>query len=143
MSVEVRPVRDDDELAAVMALREAVFVREQEVPAELEVDGLDARATHLVALTRDQVVGTARLLVEDGDVKLGRLAVARDVRRRGIARRLLAAGEAWAREQGARRIVLGAQTYARELYAAAGYTARGETYIDAGIEHVRMERPLA
>lgn len=143
MSVEVRAVRDDGELRAAMALREAVFMGEQGVPRELERDGRDAQAAHLVALDDGTVVGTARLLADGDVVRLGRLAVAPTARRRGIARRLLEHAEGWARERGSRAVVLSAQTGARALYDAAGYRASGPTYTEAGIEHIRMERDLA
>ena len=69
--------------------------------------------------------------------------MAREARRRGIGAALLAAGEAEARAAGAERIVLNAQTQALGLYTAAGYEAQGEPFMEAGIEHVRMERRLA
>ena len=65
-----------------------------------------------------------------------------DARRRGIASKLLDRAEAEARAAGARRLVLHAQTYARALYETAGYRARGKLFIEAGIEHVAMERVL-
>jgi predicted GNAT family N-acyltransferase len=141
--VEVRAVRDPGEREAALALRHEVFVDEQQVPAELEVDEHDAGATHLVALERGRVLATCRLVVGDGAVRLGRLAVARAARRQGLATRLLEAADAWARAHGARTLVLSAQTHACGLYEAAGYRRHGPPYDEAGIEHVRMERRLA
>jgi len=141
--VDVREIRDEDELQAAIDLRREVFVGEQGVPLCLEVDDHDPVAIHLVAVERGRVMGTLRLL-DDGDAaRLGRLAVQRAARRRGLARRLLDAAEAWAREHGRRRIVLSAQTYALTLYEGAGYVRQGDVYTEAGIEHVRMERDLA
>jgi len=139
----VREARDRGERDAAVRLRHAVFVGEQQVPVALERDGRDDAATHLVALREDAVVGTVRLLPHGDAVLLGRLVVAREARRRGVATELLRASEAWARERGAARIVLSAQTYARALYEAAGYRSRGPLYEEAGIEHVQMERDLA
>jgi predicted GNAT family N-acyltransferase len=143
VEVEVRAVRDPGEREAAMALRHEVFVDEQRVPAELEVDEHDPAATHLVALQRGRVLATCRLVADDGAVRLGRLAVARAARRRGLATRLLEAAETWARDHGARALVLSAQTHACGLYEAAGYQRHGLPYDEAGIEHVRMERDLA
>ncbi len=140
---EVREVRGRAELEAALALRRDVFVGEQGVAPELELDGHDDEAAHLVAVQDGRVLATARLLPRDGTVLLGRLVVARDARRRGLAAALLRAAEAWARARGAPRIVLSAQTYARALYEAAGYEARGTPYEEAGIQHVQMERELA
>jgi predicted GNAT family N-acyltransferase len=136
---EVREARDDGERAAAMAIRHAVFVEEQHVPVELEVDGRDDEAVHLVAVRDGTVVATCRLLAHGATVHLGRLAVAASARRQGIAQLILQAAEAWARAHGARRLALSAQTYAAGLYLAAGYATVGEPFMEAGIEHVDME----
>ena len=141
--MEIRLARDDAERAAALALRHDVFVVEQHVPLADEVDGRDAEALHLVAVDRDEVVGTCRLLAAGETVKLGRMAVARAARRRGIASRLLQECEARARALGARRIALSAQTDALALYERAGYESYGERFMDAGIEHLMMEKRLA
>lgn len=143
MSAEVRPARDAGEREAALALRLAVFCEEQGVAPEEELDGRDGEALHLVAVERGRVIGTCRLLTEGDTAKLGRMAVARDARRRGVGRLLLAAAEAHARDAGSGRVALAAQTGARPLYASAGYVARGGPFIDAGIVHVMMEKRLA
>jgi predicted GNAT family N-acyltransferase len=142
-AVEVRAVRDDDELRAALALREKVFVGEQGVPLSLEVDDHDPIATHLVVVEDGRVLATTRLLDAGDVVKLGRLAVVREARRRGLARALLQESERRARAEGKRAIVLSAQTYACELYRGAGYVQRGGVFMEAGIEHVMMELRLA
>ena len=141
--VDIRRSRDETERAAAADLRIRVFCGEQGVSPSEEFDGRDAEATHLVAVEDGVVLGTCRLLGAGDTVRLGRLAVAREARRRGIGAALLAAGEAEARAAGAERIVLNAQTQALGLYTAAGYEAQGEPFMEAGIEHVRMERRLA
>ena len=140
--IEVREARDDAERAAAMAIRHAVFVEEQEVPVELEVDGLDDEAAHLVAVRDGTVVATLRLLAHGATVHLGRLAVDASARRQGVAAMLVRAAGEWARARGARRLLLSAQTYATGLYVAAGYVAVGSPYLEAGIEHVDMELDL-
>ncbi len=143
MTIDVRPAAGREELDAALALRRAVFVGEQGVSVAEEVDGRDGKALHLVAIADGELVGTCRLLVDGERVKLGRMAVAAAARRRGVGLALLRAADAHARRLGGRRIVLGAQTQARSLYERAGYRAFGETFLDAGLEHVRMEKPLA
>ena len=143
MTFELREVADDAELARAFALRKEVFTDEQGVPEALDIDEHDATATHLVAVDDDGTLVATCRLVHDGDmVKLGRLVVKRSARRRGIAADLLAEAERRARAAGAGRLVLSAQTYAMPLYEQAGYVAHGDTYDDAGIEHIWMERPL-
>jgi predicted GNAT family N-acyltransferase len=141
---EVRPARDADEVRAALALRHEVFVVEQGVPLAEEVDEHDETdAVHLVAVEDGRVVATCRLVADGEMVKLGRMAVGAAARRRGIASRLLAEGEARARALGARRIALAAQTGALGLYERAGYAPYGERFMDAGIEHLMMEKHLA
>jgi ElaA protein len=140
--VEIREARDDAERAAAMAIRHAVFVVEQHVPVELELDGRDDEAAHLVAVRDGAVVATCRLLAHGATVHLGRLAVDAAARRQGVAQEMLRAAADWARAQGARRVALSAQTYAAGLYAGAGYRRVGDPYIEAGIEHVDMELDL-
>jgi predicted GNAT family N-acyltransferase len=137
---EVRPARDAREVRAALALRHEVFVVEQRVPLEEEVDRHDETALHLVAVDGGRVVATCRLVDEGGTSKLGRMAVAASARRRGLASALLAEAEARARKGGAARIALAAQTGALALYERAGYTAYGDRFLDAGIEHVMMEK---
>jgi predicted GNAT family N-acyltransferase len=139
---EVRPARGAGEVDAALALRHEVFVVEQRVPIEEEIDAHDETALHLVAVDGGRVVATCRLVREGETVKLGRMAVAAGARGHGLASALLAEAEARARALGAARIALAAQTGALGLYERAGYTAYGERFLDAGIEHVMMARDL-
>ena len=141
---DVRPARGEDEVRAALRLRHDVFVVEQRVPPEEEIDAHDATAVHLIGVDADRAVVATCRLVSDGDtVKLGRMAVAAGARRRGLASALLAEAEARARALGARRIALAAQTGALGLYERAGYSAYGERFLDAGIEHLMMARDLS
>jgi predicted GNAT family N-acyltransferase len=139
---EVRRMRGDDELRAALALRHDVFCVEQGVPSHEELDGRDHEGLHLVAVFEGEVVATCRLLMVGPTAQFSRLAVRSSLRRRGIASALLELAEQEARAAGASRVVLHAQTYARELYEQAGYRTRGRVFVEAGIEHVAMERQL-
>ncbi|HEV7774586.1 MAG TPA: GNAT family N-acetyltransferase [Conexibacter sp.] len=142
MSLEIRRADGRAEMNALLDLRDRVFCIEQGVPKREEIDGRDGDAIHLVALRAGRVVGTCRLLFVDRTVQLSRLAVEPDVRREGIATALLHEADREAAAARARRIVLHAQTYARELYTADGYEPRGRTFVEAGIEHIAMEKRL-
>lgn len=142
-AIEVRPVHTRRDLEAALALRQAVFCQEQGVALELDRDGLDDEALHVVAVRGNVVVGTCRLLVKGEVAKLGRLVVASDCRRQGIGAALVGAARDRAAAAGARRVVLSAQTHATGVYAQQGFIPRGEPFQEAGIEHVRMERDLA
>jgi predicted GNAT family N-acyltransferase len=141
--IQVRPTRDDAEIAAALALREEVFCGEQGVSLAEERDGLDEEALHLVVVDDGVVVATCRLLVEGTTVKLGRMAVSRTRRGLGLARALITEAETRARALGARRMVLAAQLNAQALYDRAGYDAYGDVFLDAGIEHVMMAKTLS
>src|ERR1019366_9231617 len=132
---EVRRVRTKGEMDAALELRHEVFCEEQGVPKHEEIDGRDHEALHLVAVGEGELLATCRLLFVG---PTGRAPA----RRRGIATALLELAAAEPRAAGARRLVLHAQTYAQQLYEAAGYESRGRVFIEADIEHVAMERQL-
>lgn len=141
--IQVRPTRDDAEIAAALALREEVFCGEQGVSLAEERDGRDEEALHLVVVDNGVVVATCRLLVEGTTVKLGRMAVSRTRRGLGLARALITEAETRARALGAKRMVLAAQLNAQALYDRAGYDTYGDVFLDAGIEHVMMAKTLS
>ena len=133
---------EGDDLGAAMALRHAVFCVEQGVPEELENDQHDEHALHLVAVAGGAVVGTCRLVVEGGSARLGRMAVARSHRGRGVGADLLGAAHREARAAGATEVELHSQLPARDFYERAGYLPEGDEFEEAGIAHVVMRRPL-
>jgi len=140
LAYEVRQARGEEEMTALIELRHEVFCDEQGVPVREELDGRDHEAMHLVAVSGTEVLATCRLLFVGATVQFSRLAVRASARRRGIATALLQRADEEARAGGARRLVLHAQTYARPLYDAAGYEPRGRVFMEAGIEHVAMEK---
>jgi ElaA protein len=132
-----------DDLAACLALRREVFIREQGVPEADEVDGRDGEAIHLLARLDGVPVGTARLLVMGDTGKIGRVCVLPGARGQGIGAALIRAGlEALRAMPGIRRAKLSAQVQALGFYAALGFAAVGEEYLDAGIVHRDMVMPL-
>ena len=120
-----------------------MFSGEQGVAIAADRDGRDGEATHVVAVEDGHVLGTCRLVFRGGVARLGRLAVERDARGQGVATEILRAADHVARERGAGRIDLHAQTYALDLYAREGYEERGDRFMEEGIEHVAMEKRLA
>ena len=126
----------------IVALRLRVYVDEQAVPLEEELDTLDHHAIHWAALEGEVVVATARLVLSTGDAKFGRLAVDRGWRRGGIGTRLLEAAIDRAQEAGAPRVILDAQTRVTALYEGLGFRQVGGVFLDAGIDHIRMIRDL-
>ncbi|TAL79926.1 MAG: GNAT family N-acetyltransferase [Burkholderiaceae bacterium] len=126
--------------AQASAIREEVFVREQKVPPEEELDEEDVFSIHVIACdAAGTPIGTGRLL---RNAHIGRMAVRRTWRGKGVGSAMLLALVDEARLQGFTRVVLSAQYHARGFYAAHGFVAEGEIYKDAGIEHVTMTRAL-
>ncbi|MFT3665592.1 YbgC/FadM family acyl-CoA thioesterase [Piscinibacter sp.] len=126
------------------ALRTAVFVEEQRIPAEMEWDEADAVSVHAVAYNHLGLpLATGRLLQHvPGVAKIGRMAVSQAVRGSGVGREVLDALMKAARARGDREVLLHAQTGAAPFYARAGFTPRGEVFDEAGIPHVEMTRAL-
>lgn len=144
--LEVRLATAGD-LPTVYALRHEVFVVGQDVPAELERDEHDDGCDHAVALRDGRVVGTGRLLSRSGDGRaatgtVGRMAVEAGERGCGVGAAVLVRLERRAVELGLAAVQLHAQVHARRFYERAGYTAYGQTYLEAGIEHVSMRKQL-
>jgi predicted GNAT family N-acyltransferase len=120
-------------------IRFAVFVEEQRVPAELELDDMDEPSVHALAFEGNEAVGTARLL-PDGHI--GRMAVMKPWRGRGVGAALLRRLVDAARERGDREVLLSAQVHALGFYRAQGFAAYGEVYDEAGIPHQSMRLKL-
>ena len=140
---EVRPATDSSEIDEALELRRRVFVDEQGVTLAADQDGRDHEATHIVALDDGRIVGTCRLLFDEGIARLGRMAVDPAMRGRGIGATILEVAEHESRAAGAERIRLHAQQSARSVYERGGFEVRGEEFMEEGIAHVTMEKPLA
>jgi predicted GNAT family N-acyltransferase len=139
----VREVHTASERDAAYGVRRTVFQDEQRVPPELEFDGDDERAVHVIAEADGTVVGTGRVVLHADHAKIGRMAVLPAWRKRGVGRMLLAALLHAAARHGAGRAVLHAQVHAIGFYERAGFIIVGDEFDEAGIPHRRMERPLA
>jgi predicted GNAT family N-acyltransferase len=122
-----------------------VFVGEQQVPMEEELDEIDATATHAIVMEGGQVVATGRVFYRDEDtaVRIGRMAVDIEYRRKGIGGRLLQFLEDEATAQGVSTYILNAQVYVKDFYAAHGYVERGEEFLEADIVHILMRKEAA
>jgi predicted GNAT family N-acyltransferase len=118
------------------SIRNSVFIEEQNVPAELEWDGLDELCTHVIGeTTQGEPIGTGRLL-PDGHI--GRMAVLKYWRGRGVGSAILAELIETAREKGCDSAILDAQTHALKFYARFGFEIVSDEFMDAGIPHRTM-----
>jgi predicted GNAT family N-acyltransferase len=124
----------------LLSVRREVFVVEQQVPEEIEIDEHDPVSLHFLAV--DPVgspVGTARLLPEG---RVGRMAVQREWRRHGVGSQLLRAIIRTARERGDTGLYLHAQVHSIPFYASLGFAVRGDEFEEAGIPHREMALSL-
>ena len=125
--------------AEASRIRLKVFVEEQRVPREIEMDDMDAACLHALAWLDGKAVGTGRLL-PDGHI--GRMAVLGESRALGVGGAILERLVQEARRQGMREVVLSAQTHAIGFYRRYGFSEQGEVFAEAGIPHQEMRRVL-
>ena len=138
--ITVKRVETEEDMEAAVGIRFRVFVDEQSVPPEIELDEYDAVATHAIAMEGGQAIGTGRMFLEEGAARIGRMAVDLPHRRRGVGGVILRFLEEEAKNQGATQFVLHAQDYVKAFYASQGYTEHGGTFVEAGILHVEMRK---
>lgn len=136
MTLSIAETRD---IATCRALRRTVFIEEQGVSETDEIDDKDDAAIHLLASLDGQPIGSARLLLDGGIGKIGRVCVLQAGRGKGIGADLIRAAVArFRQEPDVSEVKLGAQTHALGFYERLGFTALGPVYDDAGIAHRDM-----
>lgn len=140
--VEIYRVKSEMEMKLVHDIRLEVFVGEQGVPVELEMDELDNDAVHVIAYADEVPAGCGRLLLKGVEAKIGRIAVRKSMRRYGLGTGICKLLMAIAGDNGAQRINLDAQLTAVEFYASLGFEKVGEVFAEAGIEHVKMVKSI-
>jgi predicted GNAT family N-acyltransferase len=141
-----------EQLADALEIRRRVFIEEQHVPEEEEIDRFDDDPTtvedcvHVLVCASGEPVGTGRLLLDDPPEErahIGRVAVLAEQRGTGAGRAVMEALQDEARRIGRPGITLAAQLHAIPFYQRLGYVARGDVFLDAGIEHRWMDLDFA
>ncbi len=139
-TLRIRLAGWEQDSAAIRWVRNTVFSDEQGISESLDFDGRDQECVQVLArIGEGKAIGTARML-PDGHV--GRIAVHKEWRGRGVGTRLVEFLTDVARDRGFAEIHLHSQAQAAGFYARLGFEARGETFMEAGIEHVLMVRVL-
>lgn len=136
--IRVEEVVSAKELKRAFSIRLRVFVREQGVPQEIELDKDDQRASHFLATVQGRAVGTARLVVENGRAKIGRMAVLKSYRGKGVGKALLKRAIGSARKKKVKMIYLHAQVPVIGFYEKMGFQCIGRLFMEAGIPHRKM-----
>jgi predicted GNAT family N-acyltransferase len=144
LRIELMPWESAREEASRIRFR--VFVEEQGVPRDIELDERDADCVHALAYEDGRAVGTGRLLPSEGSpraaARIGRMAVLAEHRGKGIGSRILESLVGKARERGDSEIALSAQLHAADFYRRHGFQTLGEIYEEAGIPHRKMRRAI-
>jgi predicted GNAT family N-acyltransferase len=140
---KVFAIESPADLARAYSIRRRVFIEEQHVPEEIELDADDARAFHALATVGNDAIGCGRMLDHgDGEVKIGRMAVVPQFRGTGVGRDILRFLMKSARTRGLRKAILHAQISAEGFYLKEGFTPVGGVFDEAGIAHRKMEKLL-
>lgn len=137
-NIRVKRVASNHELKRAFAIRLRVFVKEQGVPAGIELDRDDARAVHFLAFVDSKSVGTARVVMRRSSAKIGRMAVLKGLRRKGVGTTLLKRAVLTAKRRSAKKIYLHAQVPVVGFYESMGFRCAGPIFMEAGIPHRTM-----
>ncbi|HLS65978.1 MAG TPA: GNAT family N-acetyltransferase [Pseudogracilibacillus sp.] len=139
----VKIATSEKELALAYDIRKTVFVEEQNVPMEIEIDEHEEEAIHFICYYDDKVVGASRLRFVDHYGKLERICVLKPYRNKALGKKIIAKMEEEIVTRGYDTARLNAQSYAQDFYKKLGYVVISEEeFFDAGIAHVAMEKRL-
>lgn len=144
MSTHTFEITTEEQMNQALDIRRTVFIEEQNVPEELEIDEYESVCTHVLALDEQgHPVATGRILpYGEGKGKMQRIAVRKEARTGGFGRKVMDALEEIGKAKGYTHFVLEAQIHAEEFYKKLGYTTTSEPFYEAGILHVRMEKSM-
>ncbi|RKQ32727.1 GNAT family N-acetyltransferase [Oceanobacillus halophilus] len=140
--MEVKIVETHEELEQAYHVRMVVFVEEQNVPAEEELDEFDKTAIHFIGYEKKQAIAASRLRFTEEYGKLERICVIKEYRGKSFGKELILAMEDVIKEKGYKKAKLNAQTHAEEFYKKLGYETISGEFMDAGIPHVTMIKEL-
>jgi len=138
-NLKVEIVKWIDGYAPLSMIREKVFIEEQKVMSQLEWDGKDEEAIHFLAYQDEKAIGCARAFVIENHMQLGRMAVLKEYRNKGIGSFLIEKAITTAKLNQLSKISISAQCHAINFYKKFGFEVTSEIYLDAGISHQDME----
>lgn len=138
--IQIKQVNYQKDFTSIATIRRTVFQEEQKVPPEIEFDGLDETAIHLLAYLGDRAVGTTRIrYLNSKTAKIERLAVLSSARGLGIGKKLMEAAIAIVKKnRDCEEIIIHAQEYIKDMYQKLGFELVGDRFFEGGITHVKM-----
>ncbi|EIJ81819.1 GCN5-related N-acetyltransferase [Bacillus methanolicus PB1] len=140
--MNVKVVETDKELQDALSVRRTVFIDEQNVPEEEEIDQFESSSTHFVAYENGQPIGAGRIREVDGYGKVERICVLKEYRKSGAGKAIMEKIESFAKEKGFSALKLNAQTHAIPFYSRLNYEVISDEFLDAGIPHMTMKKSL-
>lgn len=133
---------DDENIKDAFYIRKEVFIKEQGVPPEVEIDGSDKNAKNMILTVDSKPVGTGRLIKIDNKMYLGRLCVLKKYRGKGYAKNIALFLLNEAKNMGYNEVFIHAQSYVKDFYEKIGFKAFGNEFLEAGIPHINMKITL-
>ncbi|WP_338453335.1 GNAT family N-acetyltransferase [Niallia oryzisoli] len=140
--MDVQTISSEQQLNDAFKIRKKVFVEEQNVPPEEEIDDLESEATHFVLYIKEEPAGAGRFRTVNGYGKVERICVLSDYRGTGAGKAIMEKIESYAKNEGFKRLKLNAQTHAIPFYSKLGYEVVSEEFLDAGIPHKTMIKEI-
>lgn len=140
--MKIIEAKDEKELEKVYEVRKKVFVTEQKVPLDIEIDAYEDKAHHFLGTEDDQAISASRLRIVEDYGKLERICVLASFRGKSLGKQMIAYLEAFLIENNIFKSKLNAQSHAIEFYEKLGYEVISDEFMDAGIPHKTMIKHL-
>ncbi|MCK4902885.1 MAG: GNAT family N-acetyltransferase [Thermoplasmatales archaeon] len=137
-SLQIKLVTNKEEFEHVINIRKEVFIKGQNVPLDIEIDGLDSESEHFIAYLGNEPIGCARIRTNKKYARLERIAIIKKHRCKGFGTKLTNFLIDYCRKQNYVEIVMHSQNYVIDFYKKFGFKTRGETFLEANIEHKEM-----
>jgi predicted GNAT family N-acyltransferase len=138
----VKIVSGDREYEDALSVRRQVFIEEQHVPKEIEIDEFENTATHFVAYDGGKPVGAGRCRRIKDNCKVERICVLPSHRKRRVGEAIMKEIEQFAADDGMRELRLNSQSHAKNFYLRLGYEPCSDEFLEADIPHIAMRKTL-
>ena len=135
-------VKNKTDFEKTIKIRKQVFIKEQNVPEEIEIDGLDSESEHFIVYLGTEPIGSARIRADNNIVKLERIAIIHEYRGKGFGKQLTKFLIDYCTNKKYKEIHLHSQTYIADFYEKFGFIPIGKTFYEAGIEHIEMYKKI-
>ena len=130
---------DDKTINIAFKIRKEIFIKEQNIPKNLEIDGSDKYAKNMILTIDNKPIGTGRLIEIDNKMYIGRIAILKEYRKKGYATKIINFLLDEAKNMGYNEVFIHSQLHAKEFYEKIGFKAFGEEFLEANIPHINMK----